>query len=207
MIGNNYITILYGILVNFVDDMNDYNTAPHLKLGLEIILAILTIYILYFTKELGFVASILFSFGGLLYVLFASHVLGPFIFKLIAALAIPPLLYHMSQKIQYIHENMRFLKLLGALSIVAGFLIILEDKMVPEEFSYRKIAERTFQLILAIAIIVYIDKFNLTKTQTSSISWVVYGWIGYTIANIATMVYLMFHADLSQDNIEKITNV
>ncbi len=207
MIGNNYITILYGILVNFVDDMNDYNTAPHLKLGLEIILAILTIYILYFTKELGFVASILFSFGGLLYVLFASHVLGPFIFKLIAALAIPPLLYHISQKIQYIHENMRFLKLLGAFSIVAGFLIILEDKMIPEEFSYRKIAERTFQLILAIAIIVYIDKFNLTKTQTSSISWVVYGWIGYTIANIATMVYLMFHADLSQDNIEKITNV
>ena len=207
MIGNNYITILYGILVNFVDDMNDYNTAPNLKLGLEIILAILTIYILYFTKELGFVASILFSFGGLLYVLFASHVLGPFIFKLIAALAIPPLLYHISQKIQYIHENMRFLKLLGAFSIVAGFLIILEDKMIPEEFSYRKIAERTFQLILAIAIIVYIDKFNLTKTQTSSISWVVYGWIGYTIANIATMVYLMFHADLSQDNIEKITNV
>ena len=207
MIGNNYITILYGILVNFVDDMNDYNTAPPLKLGLEIILAILTIYILYFTKELGFVASILFSFGGLLYVLFASHVLGPFIFKLIAALAIPPFLYHISQKIQYIHENMRFLKLLGALSIVAGFLIILEDKMIPEEFSYRKIAERTFQLILAIAIIVYIDKFNLTKTQTSSISWVVYGWIGYTIANIATMVYLMFHADLSQDNIEKITNV
>lgn len=102
---------------------------------------------------------------------------------------------------------MRFLKLLGAFSIVAGFLIILEDKMIPEEFSYRKIAERTFQLILAIAIIVYIDKFNLTKTQTSSISWVVYGWIGYTIANIATMVYLMFHADLSQDNIEKITNV
>ena len=207
MIGNNYITILYGILVNFVDDMNDYNTAPNLKLGLEIILAILTIYILYFTKELGFVASILFSFGGLLYVLFASHVLGPFIFKLIAALAIPPLLYHMSQKIQYIHENMRFLKLLGALSIVAGFLIILEDKMVPEEFSYRKIAERTFQLILAIAILVYIDKFNLTKTQTSSISWVVYGWIGYTVANIATMIYLMFYADLSQDNIEKITNV
>ena len=207
MIGNNYITILYGILVNFVDDMNDYNTAPNLKLGLEIILAILTIYILYFTKELGFVASILFSFGGLLYVLFASHVLGPFIFKLIAALAIPPLLYHMSQKIQYIHENMRFLKLLGALSIVAGFLIILEDKMVPEEFSYRKIAERTFQLILAIAIILYIDKFNLTKTQTSSISWVVYGWIGYTVANIATMIYLMFYADLSQDNIEKITNV
>lgn len=207
MIGNNYITILYGLLVNFVDDMNDYNTAPNLKLGLEIILAILTIYILYFTKELGFVASILFSFGGLLYVLFASHVLGPFIFKLIAALAIPPLLYHMSQKIQYIHENMRFLKLLGALSIVAGFLIILEDKMVPEEFSYRKIAERTFQLILAIAILVYIDKFNLTKTQTSSISWVVYGWIGYTVANIATMIYLMFYADLSQDNIEKITNV
>ena len=207
MIDNNYITILYGILVNFVDDMNDYNTAPNLKLGLEIILAILTIYILYFTKELGFVASILFSFGGLLYVLFASHVLGPFIFKLIAALAIPPLLYHISQKIQYIHENMRFLKLLGALSIVAGFLIILEDKMVPEEFSYRKIAERTFQLILAIAIILYIDKFNLTKTQTSSISWVVYGWIGYTVANIATMIYLMFHADLSQYNIEKITNV
>ena len=207
MIGNNYITILYGILVNFVDDMNDYNTAPHLKLGLEIILAILTIYILYFTKELGFVASILFSFGGLLYVLFASHVLGPFIFKLIAALAIPPLLYHMSQKIQYIHENMRFLKLLGAFSIVAGFLIILEDKMIPEEFSYRKIAERTFQLILAIAILVYIDKFNLTKTQTSSISWVVYGWIGYTVAKIATMIYLMFYADLSQDNIEKITNV
>ena len=51
MIGNNYITILYGILVNFVDDMNDYNTAPHLKLGLEIILAILTIYILYFTNS------------------------------------------------------------------------------------------------------------------------------------------------------------
>ena len=80
MIGNNYITILYGILVNFVDDMNDYNTAPHLKLGLEIILAILTIYILYFTKKLGFVTSVLFSFGGLLYIMFASHVLAPFIF-------------------------------------------------------------------------------------------------------------------------------
>jgi len=204
---NNWIALLYGALVNFVDDMNDYNTAPNLKLGLEIILAILTIYILYFTKKLGFVASILFSFGGLLYVLFASHVLGPFIYKLISALAIPVMLYHISQNIHYIQENIRFLGLLGLSSIVAGFLIILEDKMIPEEFSHRKIFERSFQLLLATLILMYIDKFKLTEGQTSAILWVVYGWIGYTIANIATMSYLMFWLGLSDDNIEKVTNV
>lgn len=203
MINDNFIAAAYGALVNIVDDINDYNTAPHLKLALEIILAILTIYILYFTKKLGFVASILFSSGGLFYMLFASHVLGPFIYKLIPALAIPPLFYHISQNFHYIQENLRFLGLLGLSSIVAGFLIILEDKMVPEEFSYRKIAERTFQLILAIAILVYIDTLELTENQTSAISSVVSGWAGYTIANIATMLYLMFWLGLglSDDNV------
>ena len=201
MINDNFIAAAYGALVNIVDDINDYNTVPHLKLALEIILAILTIYILYFTKKLGFVASILFSSGGLFYILFASHVLEPFIYKLIAALAIPPLFYHISQNIHYIQENLRFLGLLGLSSIVSGFLIILEDKMVPEEFSYRKIAERTFQLILAIAILVYIDTLELTENQTSAVSSVVSGWAGYTIANIATMLYLMFWLGLSDDNV------
>jgi len=201
MINDNFIAAAYGVLVNIVDDMNDYNTAPHLKLAFEFILAILTIYILYFTKKLGFVASILFSFGGLFYILFASHVLGPFIYKLIVAFAIPPLFYHMSQNIHYIQENLRFLGLLGLSSIVSGFLIIHEDKMVPEEFSYRKIAERIFQLILAITILVYIDTLGLTENQTSAISAVVSGWAGYTIANIATMLYLMFWLGLSDDNV------
>lgn len=201
MINDNFIAAAYGALVNIVDDINDYNTVPHLKLALEIILAILTIYILYFTKKLGFVASILFSSGGLFYILFASHVLEPFIYKLIAGLAIPPLFYHISQNIHYIQENLRFLGLLGLSSIVSGFLIILEDKMVPEEFSYRKIAERTFQLILAIAILVYIDTLELTENQTSAVSSVVSGWAGYTIANIATMLYLMFWLGLSDDNV------
>ena len=59
------------------------------------------------------------------------------------------MLYHISQNIHYIQENIRFLGLLGLSSIVAGFLIILEDKMIPEEFSHRKIFERSFQLLLA----------------------------------------------------------
>ena len=198
MISNNHIAFLYGVLVNIVDDMNDYKTMYNLKLGFETILAILTFYILYFTNKLGFVTSVLFSFGGLLYVLFASHVLGPFIFRLITLLAIPPMLYHISQNIQYVQDNLYFLGLLCVSSVIAGILILLEDKMVPEEFSYRKIGERAFQLILAITILVYIHKLQLTENQMSSISWVVYGWIGYTIANIATMIYLMSCTDLSQ---------
>ena len=207
MISNNYIAFLYGVLVNFVDDINDYNTAPNLKLGLEIILAILTIYILYFTNKLGFVTSVLFSFGGLLYVSFASHVLGPFIFRLVASLAIPPMLYHISQNMQYVQDNLYFLGLLGSSSVIAGILILLEDKMVPEEFSHRKIVERCFQLLLAMLIPMYIDKLGLTENQTDAISWVAYGWAGYTVANIATMLYFMFWLGLSETKIEEIPNV
>ena len=207
MISNNYMAFLYGVLVNFVDDMNDYNKTHNLKSWLEIILAILTIYILYFTKKLGFTTSVLFSFGGLLYVLFASHVLGPFIFRLVAALAVPPMLYHISQNIQYVQDNLYFLGLLASSSVIAGILILLEDKMVPEEFSYRKIFERIFQLLLAVLILMYIDKLGLTESQSAAISWVAYGWAGYTVANIATMMYLMFWLGLSDTKMEEIPNV
>ena len=33
MISNNYMAFLYGVLVNFVDDMNDYNKTHNLKSG------------------------------------------------------------------------------------------------------------------------------------------------------------------------------
>lgn len=207
MIDNNYIAFLYGVLVNFVDDMNDYNTTHNLKVVLEIILAILTIYILYFTNKLGFVTSVLFSLGGLMYVLFASHVLGPFIFRLVAALAVPPMVYHISQNFQYVQDNLYFLGLLGCSSVVTGILILLEDKMVPEEFSYRKIVERCFQLLIAMSIPMYIDTLGFTENQTDAISWVAYGWAGYTVANIATMIYLMFWLGLTETNIEEIPNV
>ena len=53
----------------------------------------------------------------------------------------------------------------------------------------------------------YIDKLGLTESQSAAISWVAYGWAGYTVANIATMMYLMFWLGLSDTKMEEIPNV
>lgn len=197
MITNNHISFIYGVLTNFVDDMNDYNTISKVKIGLESILAILTIYILYFTKKLGFVTSVLFSFGSMIYIFFAPDVLSSNIFRLLAALSFPPMFYHLYENLHLIKNNQYFLRILTYSFVVGGIFIIIEDKMVPEEFSYRKLFERIFQLLLMILILMYINKLELTPDQTDAISWIAYGWSGYMVSNIATMLYLMFWLGLS----------
>ena len=188
----NIISVLYGILVCFVDDMNDSGTTPHLKLVFEIILALLTVYIFYFTKNLGFVTSFLFFFGAIVYILFAPDVLSSNIFRIMVALSFPPMVYHLVHNIPHIEDNLYFISIVIGTFVIGSILTIIEDKLVPEEFSYRKILERVFQLLLSILSIVYIDTLQLSTNQTEAISWVLYGWGGYMLANVATMLYLMF---------------
>jgi len=116
---------------------------------------------------------------------------------LLAALSFPPMFYHLYENLHLIKNNQYFLRILTYSFVVGGIFIIIEDKMVPEEFSYRKLFERIFQLLLMILILMYINKLELTRDQTDAISWIAYGWSGYMVSNIATMLYLMFWLGLS----------
>ena len=143
---NTILGFFFGILINIVDDINDYKVGTKYKIFFETLLVILSIYILYLDRNLGPIASLIFSLGGIIGLFFAPHIIDANIWRLIIALSIPPLFYYLSifwkerDKIKKkdIHN---FILILTPLFILSVIFSLLEDYLVPEEFSQTKLIE------------------------------------------------------------------
>ena len=201
---SNIISFIFGILVNIVDDINDYNIYKKWQTPLETILILLTIYILFLDKQLSPIASSIFFLGGMIGLIFAPHIVDAPIWMAIIVLSILPFLYMLRQ----LWEERREIDIKdwknAALVIFPLFLFsvvfsLVEDKLVPEEVSKTKLVERIMQCIM-VSIFLYIlpqvhNQYKLSIIQYQGLEIAAWGWLGYALASVLGLCFF-FQAPL-----------
>ena len=198
---NKIIALLYGILVDIVDDINDYNVGVKYKEFMETALILLTIYILFFNRDLGIPASFIFTFGGIIGLLFAPHIVDANIWKITIFLAILAFFSYMRENLHFINKKdiENFKRMIVPVSILATILSLIEDKFIPEEVSMLKLYDRIFQVAVVILFINYADtlmtNINLSKIQKNGLQWAAWGWLGYAGTSVASLLYFLFFSD------------
>ena len=203
---NTILGFFFGILINIVDDINDYKVGIKYKIFFETLLVILTIYILYLDRNLGPIASLIFSLGGIIGLFFAPHIIDANIWRLIIALSIPPLLYYLSifweerEKIKK-KDIYNFMLILTPLFIIAVIFSLLEDYLVPEEFSQTKLIERLFQCLVMGLFIIYLpqikEQYQLSLIQKEGLETAAWGWLGYASSSVLGIIYFLYSTPLN----------
>ena len=193
MISNTNIAFLYGILVKIVDDIIDFHIFPQYSLFFQFILILLTIYVVFYNKILSPIASFTFTIGGILAFFFIPHSVNSNIWKIIILLSIPNCLKNITD-MSDIYNSLEtkdiknlFYFVFPLLFMATAFSII-EDILVPEEYSKTKIIDKTFQSIMMM-IFIYIlpflaKKINLRKDMMEMLQIFAWGWMGYAITSV-----------------------
>jgi len=195
-----FIAFIHGIFFKIVDDMYDNNLLPKFKFLANVILQLITIYIIFFTKYFGMVWSLIIVFGGIGGMFLARDSISapPWILTII--LGVLGLIYHMQNIKKYLlslsNSNIRkiFFLILPSLVLLA-LSQVLEQKLFPEEFSKRKLFERLGQALVFLLFIINRTKiqhyFNLSNKLMQWIIWQTWLGQGYLWTNIITMLILM----------------
>ena len=192
-----WISFFYGILTKIVDDINDMEVLLDYKLSFEILLLVLTLYVLFVDRCLSPLASSIFFLGGLIAMVFAPAAVNADIWKLIIFLSFFSFMYHLSN-IQVLVKNMKkkdiynFLYISIPLFIGASFFSLIEDHLVPEDNSYRKLADKICQVVIVSIFLkflpVLVAKVDLDSYQEDILRWSAFGWLGYCLMNVTTLV-------------------
>ena len=195
---SNIISFLFGVLVNIVDDINDYNIYKNLQTPFETILILLTIYVLFIDEKLSPIASSIFFLGGIIGLLFAPHIVDAPIWMAIIVLSVLPFLYTLSRLWTVRREiNIKDWKnavlLILPLFLVSVVFSLIEDKLVPEEVSETKLVERVMQCIL-VSIFLYIlpqvhNQYKLSVIQYQGLAIAAWGWLGYALTSVLGLYY------------------
>ena len=193
MISNTNIAFLYGILVKIVDDIIDFHIFPQYSLFFQFILILLTIYVVFYNKILSPIASITFTIGGILAFFFIPHSVNSNIWKIIILLSIPNCLKNITD-MSDIYNSLEtkdiknlFYFVFPLLFMATAFSII-EDILVPEEYSKTKIIDKIFQSMMMM-IFIYIlpflaKKINLREDMREMLRILAWGWMGYAITSV-----------------------
>jgi len=200
---NKIIALLYGILVDIVDDINDSNVGVKYKGFLETALILLTIYILFFNRDLGISASFIFTFGGIMGLLFAPHIVDANIWKITIFLGVLAFFSYIREILHFINKKdiENFKIIIIPVAILATILSLIEDKFIPEEVSMLKLYDRIFQVVIITLFINYADtltkKMSLSEKQKNGLQWAAWGWLGYTGASVVSLLYFLFFSPIS----------
>ena len=103
------ISFIMGVLIDQVDDLVDAkeeltSVQMYTKYILQFVLICLTVYIIYFNKELSLLTTYIFVLGGIVGFLFAPNIVDATIWKILIAIAIPKFLYTFAF---YLYNNKR----------------------------------------------------------------------------------------------------
>lgn len=196
----NIISFLFGLLVNIVDDINDFKIKTEWKKIFEFILIAFTIFILYFNKLFRTIGSFVIFIGGIIGLLFAPHIVEAPIWKVIILLSIPSFFYTVNE-IWKIKDEISILDINNSIYVILPIIILstlfslIEDKYVPEETGYKKLFDRIFQCIIVIFFLYYIPKikqeFNLSDLQINGLKICGWGWLGYVICSVFIIMFLI----------------
>ena len=149
-------------------------------------------------KYISFFSSALFLIGGMVCLLFAPHIVDAFIWKFVIYLSIPIFIYHIIN-LPFLIENItnidifQFIFIVIPVIIVSLLFALLEDYLVPEEFSNKKICDKLFQytiLILFLYILNYKNlflKIKITNKNKLILNVFTLSWLG----NILCGLYIL----------------
>jgi len=193
MISNSNIAFLYGILVKIVDDIIDFHIFPQYSLFFQFILILLTIYVVFYNKILSPIASITFTIGGILAFFFIPHSVNSNIWKIIILLSIPNCLKNITD-MSDIYNSLETKDIKNLFYFVYPLLFmatafsIIEDILVPEEYSKTKIIDKTLQSIMMMIFIYMLPflakKINLREDIMEMLRILAWGWMGYAITSV-----------------------
>lgn len=200
MIYNNLIALFYGILVKIVDDINDFQKFTEYKVLTELFILLLTIYILYFNNFLSLIASCIFTIGGLIALIFCPHAVEAPIWKIIILLSIPKCLFYIPKLLQ----NYKTLKktditnlfyFVGPLFLLATVFSIIEDSLVPEEYSNKKLIDKIFQSVIMVTFLLFINriaqKIQLNENIKESLIAIAWAWLGYALTSVIILSLIL----------------
>ena len=201
---SNIISFIFGILVNIVDDINDYNIYKKWQTPLETILILLTIYILFLDEQLSHIASSIFFLGGMIGLIFAPHIVDAPIWMAIIVLSLLPFLYTLRQlwaerREIDIKDWKNAVLVIFPLFLFSVVFSLVEDKLVPEEVSKTKLVERIMQYLM-VSIFLYIlpqvhNQYKLSIIQYQGLEIAAWGWLGYALASVLGLCFF-FQAPL-----------
>ena len=200
MMNTHYISFIYGILVKIVDDIIDLNIFQSYSLFFQCLLIMLTIYVIFFNTKLSTIASVTFTIGGGIALIFIPHSVSATIWKLIILLSVPKFLQHL-KKVRDIYNGSTSLDIKNLYYFVLPVLIlsivfsIIEDFLVPEETGNRKLIDKSLQSIMMISFLLTIDfiakKINLKKDHKQLLITLAYGWLGYALTSVIILIFLL----------------
>ena len=187
------VTLTFGLLVGLVDNMNDMGILPRFKSTAEFALAALTAYILFMNAKMSPIGSVVLGLVGLMCLLIRPHIVDLPIWQLLIGMALPVLAYHIYETVSKV-EPIKPIEKKGLKNIVlpiyagAGIFSLIEDWLVPEETSCRKLIDKSLQ---AVALLIGLSKLGetarrnmLTPRLKDALKYPALGWFGAMLAPI-----------------------
>jgi len=196
------VAFTQGIFLKIVDDMYDNNLLPNFRLIANVILQLITIYIIFFTEYFGLVWSVVIVFVGLGALILCRDTVTapPWILTII--IGVFGLIYHLPTLAHY-YDTLSYNKIKEIVLIILGFTLyrmleLVETKKISEEYSRRKIIERTTQALVLLMAVCFKRKIqdiiHLSKDHLQGIVWQIWLGQGYLWTNIITMSYLLYNS-------------
>jgi len=208
---NKVVAFSIGFIIDQVDDLVDAKEEltqmqTNTNYLLQFILICLMVYIIYFNDDLSLVTAYVFVLGGLVGALFAPNIVDATIWKIMIAIAIPKFIYTLYPTyttIKELNKKDMYNLIYWILPLFAGATLfsLLENKLIPEEFSDRKILDRFIQLSGLLLFIIFNksiqEKLNINNDHMKLIMYSALGWLGTIVSSIGNQLHFRFN--LSQE--------
>ena len=191
------ISLIGGILCNIVDHINDSKVLPEYSLVFECLFIGVVVYALLCNKYVSFFVSGLFSIAGIIGLLLVPHTVNSLVWKFCIFGCIPFFIYHLLNyktlllDLSYDDITSFFYFVIPAIVLLLLFAL-LEDYLVPEEYSKKKLIDKLLQSLI-MCLLLYITNFTSlikeTYLRNSAISLMIFnsfilGWIGYVTSSV-----------------------
>ena len=198
-----FLALVGGILSNIVDQIIDSEILTKYEFISECLFIGIVVCALLYDKYVSFFVSGLFSVGGILGLLLAPHSVNALVWQISTFVCIPFFIYHLLNyrnilmDLSYDDINSFFYFVIPAVALLLLFAL-LEDYLVPEEYSKKKLLDKAFQT-LSMILILYITNFTSlikeTYLKNSKISRMIFnifilGWLGNVGSSVFFYSYL-----------------
>ena len=187
------LAFFVGCLTSIIDYMNDSNLFLNYKFIAELLFFCTTLYFFLSNKYISFFGSGLFVVGGFVGSIITPHAIEAFIWKSVIYLAIPVFMYHILNVRLLINdlssEDIRQF-IFKVIPIVIGSLLLalVEDYMVPEEYSNKKLYDKIFQFVVLLIFLYMLNNhkifINLTDLNKLILNIFTISWFGNIVSGI-----------------------
>jgi hypothetical protein len=192
------LSFIYGSLIAVLDYIYDSKIFVNYKRICEWIFIGMTLFFFISNKYLCFFGSGLFTIGGLVGMILVPHAVDGFMWKMVIYLSIPIFIYNLltiKSLIKDVPSEEIYQFVFSVMPIVIGALLLalVEEYLVPEEYSTNKIYDKIFQTIVLIGFLYYlnISKFTYFQkfTDTNKLILNIFAlvWLGDVVTGLSIL--------------------